>query len=171
MKENQDSLAPQGGGDESREPESSAVQRKDPEEGSSKPAARSGRSKSASEAEKTRETAIGRCKPRPVSQDTRLTACSPMSVCSCPCTDVPNPEHGCGHPGLTQVPVPIPTHSPHSVSFLKMIDFFLYVQVFFLHVCLCATCTTGTRGGQKVAWEPVEMELQMVMSLQVGARN
>lgn len=30
MKENQDSLGPQGGGDESREPESSAARRKDP---------------------------------------------------------------------------------------------------------------------------------------------
>lgn len=37
-----------------------------------------------------------------------------------------------------------------------------------LQVRLCITSTTGAGGGQKMAQEPVELELQVDMSLHVG---
>jgi hypothetical protein len=43
--------------------------------------------------------------------------------------------------------------------------------VFHLHVCMCTTCLSGTRGGQKRVLAPLEMELQTVVSCHVGAEN
>lgn len=41
---------------------------------------------------------------------------------------------------------------------------------FFLRVCLFIVCVPGTLGGQKRASD-LELELQMVVNIYVGARN
>lgn len=40
---------------------------------------------------------------------------------------------------------------------------------FCMHVCLCAMCVPGTYKCQKRAPDPLELELQIVVSHQVGA--
>lgn len=49
--------------------------------------------------------------------------------------------------------------------------FILCVWAFHLHVCLNKTCVLGAQGGQKTVLDPIEPELQMVVSLCVGATN
>jgi hypothetical protein len=40
-----------------------------------------------------------------------------------------------------------------------------------LYVCIHTTCMSGACGGQKQKPGPLEMELQMIVSHHVGARN
>jgi hypothetical protein len=42
---------------------------------------------------------------------------------------------------------------------------------FGLHVYLCTICVSGAHGDQKKVLNPLELELQMVMSCHVGARS
>jgi hypothetical protein len=49
--------------------------------------------------------------------------------------------------------------------------FIVCVGMFWLHACLCITWTPGTYRGQKRALDSLELELQMVVSCLVGARN
>lgn len=46
-----------------------------------------------------------------------------------------------------------------------------YVHDVFLHVYPCITCTPVACMAQKVALDPLELELQMAMSHYVGAEN
>ena len=48
---------------------------------------------------------------------------------------------------------------------------FVCMHICVPHVCLCATHMAGSLGGQKRALDPLELELQMVVSSQVGAGN
>lgn len=48
---------------------------------------------------------------------------------------------------------------------------FILFYVFCLHVCMCTTRTLGAWGGQKKELGPPELELQMVVTHCVGARN
>lgn len=41
--------------------------------------------------------------------------------------------------------------------------------VFCLHVCICTTCVPGASSGQKRVSDPVELELQMLVSYHVGS--
>lgn len=47
----------------------------------------------------------------------------------------------------------------HFLSF-KLLSIILYLWVFCLYICLCATCEPGARGIQKVLG-PLELEVQM----------
>lgn len=46
-----------------------------------------------------------------------------------------------------------------------------YVYEFYLSVCLCAMCVPGTHGGQKRTSDPLELELDMVVSCHASTRN
>lgn len=41
--------------------------------------------------------------------------------------------------------------------------------MFCLHVCICTTCVSGASRGQKRVSDPVELELQMLLSYHVGS--
>lgn len=43
--------------------------------------------------------------------------------------------------------------------------------VIFLVCILCSACITSVRGGQKMVWDPLELELQLGMSCHVGPGN
>lgn len=46
------------------------------------------------------------------------------------------------------------------------------MYVLFLHVCVCTMCVSDAHRGHKRVSEPLELELQMVVSFQVvGAEN
>ena len=47
--------------------------------------------------------------------------------------------------------------------------YYLHDWMLCLHACLCATCMPGAHGGQEK--DPLELELQMLVSHHVGARN
>lgn len=49
--------------------------------------------------------------------------------------------------------------------------YLFYVYEFWLHACLCTTCVYDTLRVQKRAWHPLEVELPVIVSYQVGARN
>lgn len=49
--------------------------------------------------------------------------------------------------------------------------YFLWVCMFCLHIHLCIMFTPGTYSGQRSVSDSLELELQMVMSHYVGARN
>lgn len=51
---------------------------------------------------------------------------------------------------------------------IKILDL---MHMRFLPVNKCATCMAGTLGGQKRESDPLELELQMVVKHQMGARN
>lgn len=48
-------------------------------------------------------------------------------------------------------------------------SFILFVQLILLHVSLCTTCVPVAHRYQKRTSDPLELKLQMVMSLHVGA--
>lgn len=54
---------------------------------------------------------------------------------------------------------------------LRYLFKFLCACVLCLHTFLCAVCLAGTQRGQKMTLEPLGLELQMVLSLQVDAGN
>lgn len=45
----------------------------------------------------------------------------------------------------------------------------MYMGAFCLHVCLCTKCELGACEGHKRASDPLALEIQMVVSPQVGA--
>ena len=54
-----------------------------------------------------------------------------------------------------------------TLSFL--VKFYFIVRVFFLYVCLCSTCILRTHRGQERALDALDLELQTVVSCNVGA--
>lgn len=60
-------------------------------------------------------------------------------------------------------------------SIFKAIFLFPYfifcVWLFFLHVFMCTMYVPGAQRGQRRVWDPLELELAMVVSRNVGAKN
>lgn len=56
-----------------------------------------------------------------------------------------------------------------SALFIKNVFYFLCVLMFCLHVCLHNTRVLGAQGSQKRVLDPQEVELQIVVSNQMGA--
>lgn len=57
---------------------------------------------------------------------------------------------------------------------LSLVDLFinvLCVQIFCLHVCLCSTSMSGACKGQKGALDPLELDMEPVVSYHVDARS
>lgn len=48
---------------------------------------------------------------------------------------------------------------------------FTCMHVYTLHVCLYIACIPGTHRGQQRTWKTLELELQIAVSYNVGARN
>lgn len=55
--------------------------------------------------------------------------------------------------------------------FLKFNLFLLYVYWCFACWYVCVPCTCGARGGQKGAWDPMELKLEVGMSHHMGVGN
>lgn len=61
------------------------------------------------------------------------------------------------------------SHSFH-IAVLFFIALFIFcIRVFGLHVCLYTAHVSGAHGGQKRIVNPLELELQMVVSCHMGA--
>jgi hypothetical protein len=56
-------------------------------------------------------------------------------------------------------------------SCVEHLFYFLCVLVFCLHICLCTTYLPGTYRGQKMEYDPLDLELQMFVRYHVGAGN
>jgi hypothetical protein len=52
---------------------------------------------------------------------------------------------------------------------LFLLKFFFKYMYVFLHICLCTMCVCSTGEGQKRVLDPLELELQTVVSHQVRA--
>lgn len=55
--------------------------------------------------------------------------------------------------------------------FKFIIILFSCIGVFCLYVCLCTICVSSALRGQKRALDPLELELEVVGSCHMGARN
>lgn len=74
--------------------------------------------------------------------------------------------------------VPGPRRTPHGhtgswpLSHIPALGgFFSSVWVFCMHIHLCTKCHPGALGGQKMALEPLELELWAAVSHRMGTRN
>ena len=74
-----------------------------------------------------------------------------------------------GQPGLCSEQVPGQPGSYFHKT--KQLLNYSYEWVFCLYACLCPMCMSGAHGSQKWMLDPLELEVQMVMSLYVGAGN
>jgi hypothetical protein len=57
----------------------------------------------------------------------------------------------------------------NSLKYFLKINYHVYE--YFSFICLCITRMSGAHGGQKRTSDPLELVLQIVVSLQMGAKN
>ena len=62
------------------------------------------------------------------------------------------------------------TYISHTCKILEIYLFLFHVYVF-LPLCICTTCVSGTREGQKRVKDPLELELPMVINHKAAAAN
>lgn len=73
---------------------------------------------------------------------------------------------------LLPVLVPVPRPHPHSMNTLyQHFRFYLFYYFMFMFKSVLPTCVYGARGGQKRVFDPLGLEIQVLVSYQVGAEN